>query len=389
MVRATLHRIARRASGPGAIAIAVAAGLAGLAGPACRAPAGPADTSKAEPGKAEPGKPDLARTRAGAAAPATTAEETGEDHAARARRALVGSRAPSAVLSLLDGRTVALDDLVGHRPIYLKFWATWCVPCREQMPHLESAFRTYGDRVAVIAVDLGLNDPIEDVRAFQAEHQLTVPIAVDRDGSLAERFHVSVTPQHILIDRDGVVRYVGHADMAEINAALEALAAPAAARGAAPLAAPAAPPATADHPTKLALSLVDGTQFSLEDHAGAPVVLSFVSSWCDGYLARSRPAMSAACIAHEHQITELSRSHPGLTWVAIVDPVWTSAPSVDAYRKRIGLSTPIGLDDGSAWFHRFTVRSVPTTILLDAHGTELARVTGRGDDLSAALSRLP
>src|SRR5690242_15936838 len=97
---------------------------------------------------------------------------TGEGEAApfvqTVRDALVGHRAPAVTLELLDGTHVDLAPLLGQRPIYLKFWATWCVPCREQMPHLEATFRAHGDRLAVFAVDVGVNDPIENVREMVA-----------------------------------------------------------------------------------------------------------------------------------------------------------------------------------------------------------------------------
>src|SRR5262245_47887446 len=85
------------------------------------------------------------------------APSAGEQRAAATGGVLVGHRAPAATLTLLDGRRVALAEL--GKPAYLKFWATWCEPCRNQMPHLEAAYGRYGDRVATFAVDLGLNDP--------------------------------------------------------------------------------------------------------------------------------------------------------------------------------------------------------------------------------------
>src|SRR5262245_58112970 len=84
--------------------------------------------------------------------------DPGEDQAVKARDARVGTRAASATLELVDGERVPLDDLLGHKPVYLKFWATWCEPCREQMPHLENVHRTLSDRIAVFAVNLGVND---------------------------------------------------------------------------------------------------------------------------------------------------------------------------------------------------------------------------------------
>ncbi|MGH9889099.1 MAG: redoxin domain-containing protein, partial [bacterium] len=244
----------------------------------------------------------------------------GDPNAARPREALVGTRAPDATLEMLDGQRVALASLIGQRPVYLKFWATWCKPCREQMPHLEAAYKKYGDRVAVFAVDLGLNDAMDTVRAFRSEHALTVPVAFDGDGSLAERFRVMVTPQHILIDRSGVVRFVGHEASPELDRALESLVAEGAAPGSDESA-----PRTVSTPTErpLSLTLADGSTFTIAGQAGKPVALTFVTTWCDGYLAKTRPAMSEACIAHAHALEAQRRAHAGITWVIVAHPVWT------------------------------------------------------------------
>ena len=316
---------------------------------------------------------------------ARTAETTsssggGDDHAARAREALVGTHAPAAMLEMLDGQRVALASLVGQRPVYLKFWATWCKPCREQMPHLEAAYKKYGDRMAVFAVDLGLNDAVETVRAFRSEHALSVPVAVDADGSLAEQFRVVVTPQHVLIDRSGVIRYVGHEASPELDRALDALLS----TDGGP---ERAPPRAAADPQALSLALSDGSTFSLAAQAGKRVALTFVTTWCDGYLAKTRPAMSEACIAHAHQLEAQRRAHEGVAWVIIAHPVWTEASDLEEYRKRLGVGASIGIDDSAAWFEHYKVRDVPTTVVLDERGAEVARVAGRGDELAGALSQ--
>jgi len=319
-----------------------------------------------------------------AAAPVASAvPSTGEDYAALTRGALVGRRAPDATLELLDGDRVALAGLIGKQPIYLKFWATWCKPCRAQMPHLEAAYRTYRDRIAVYAVDLGLNDPAAAVRAFKAELALTVPIALDPDGALAERFQVAVTPMHVVIDRAGVVRYVGH----EANAALDAALAEVASEAEVP--GDRVPPAVAaPRDEALALTLRDGSAFTLAGHAGAPVALTFVTTWCDGYLASSRPAMATACAAHARQVAALRTRYPGLTWVVVAHPVWTSTADLDDYLRRFGVAAPIGIDTHAGWFQHFKIRDVATTILLDGHGAEVARIAGDGDALADAVARL-
>ena len=120
---------------------------------------------------------------------------TGQQRANEVGRSLVGTPAPQLVLETIDGDTIDLGQLYGKKGLYLKFWATWCVPCREQMPHLEKTFEDAGDDLAVIAVDAGFIDTIADVRAVRDEFGLTMPIAID-DGRLADALNLRVTPQH-------------------------------------------------------------------------------------------------------------------------------------------------------------------------------------------------
>src|SRR5579859_7675004 len=62
---------------------------------------------------------------------------TGQQLAENAGHSLIGKPAPRMVLTTIDGGTIDLGRLYGKQAVYLKFWATWCVPCREQMPHFE------------------------------------------------------------------------------------------------------------------------------------------------------------------------------------------------------------------------------------------------------------
>ncbi|MGB6355099.1 MAG: redoxin domain-containing protein, partial [Steroidobacteraceae bacterium] len=70
------------------------------------------------------------------------AEVSGEQRAQAAGRALIGTPAPRLVLKTIDGETIDLGSLYGKKAVYLKFWATWCVPCRQQMPHFQHAYAT-------------------------------------------------------------------------------------------------------------------------------------------------------------------------------------------------------------------------------------------------------
>ena len=123
------------------------------------------------------------------------------------------------VVKTIDGQTIDLGALYGKKAVYLKFWATWCVPCREQMPHFERTYEQAGPDMAVIAIDVGFDDSVDEVRKVQKQLGLGMPIVFD-DGSLGEAFHLRVTPQHVVIGRDGRIAYVGHMADEKLDAAL-------------------------------------------------------------------------------------------------------------------------------------------------------------------------
>src|SRR5580692_11220569 len=157
---------------------------------------------------------------------AANAEITGQQRAEAAGRGLLGSPAPRLVVKTIDGDTIDLGSLYGKKAVYLKFWATWCVPCRQQMPHFQHTYETAGADLAVIAVNVGFNDSVEAIRKYQKQLGITMPIVFDGDAAIAGAFNVRVTPQHIVIGRDGRIRYVGHLADERLDAALIAARAP-------------------------------------------------------------------------------------------------------------------------------------------------------------------
>ena len=124
-------------------------------------------------------------------------------------------------IKLLSGEELQIQK-VRHKPIYLKFWATWCGQCRAQTPHLEAIHKMYGDELDVVAVNFGFNDTLDLVRQFQKEYDLTVPLAFDELGNIARAFDVTVVPYSIIIDRDGTIvhRKFGDEGVDEIIAGL-------------------------------------------------------------------------------------------------------------------------------------------------------------------------
>jgi len=312
--------------------------------------------------------------------------DSGQQRAEAAGHGLVGTPAPRLKLTTIDGQTIDLGALYGKKAVYLKFWATWCVPCREQMPHFERSFEQAGPDLAVIAINVGFEDSVAQVRKYRREVGLKMPIVFDGDGSLGEAFNLRVTPQHIVIGRDGRIAYVGH----EVNASLEA--ALKAARHVAPAqlvaASGTAPARDAGKSLGMfAATTLDGDVFRVPaDGQAQPTVLVFLSPWCESYLADSRPALAAQCRAMREQVTALGTTR-GVRWLGIASGLWADRADLDAYRKRYGVAVPLALDADGALFRRFGVRRVPTVLLSDAQGRIVRRIEKPGD-LAAALQAL-
>ena len=121
-----------------------------------------------------------------------------------AKRPEVGAVAPDFVLQEAGtGRPIRLSDYRG-KPVVLNFWATWCGPCREEMPLFE---KTYVDRkgeVVVLALDYRETDAL--VGAFQEDFKVTFPLLMDRDGEVRAQYGAQGLPATFFIDRDGIVR---------------------------------------------------------------------------------------------------------------------------------------------------------------------------------------
>ena len=110
-----------------------------------------------------------------------------------------GQPAPDFRIVLNDGRYVNLSELQG-RPVIINFWATWCPPCRAEMPDLVRAYEAYDDLVVLAA---NVEEPIGTVSPFADQFRMSMPIVLDPDGALQNLYQVSAMPTSYFIDRDG------------------------------------------------------------------------------------------------------------------------------------------------------------------------------------------
>jgi cytochrome c biogenesis protein CcmG/thiol:disulfide interchange protein DsbE len=124
--------------------------------------------------------------------------------------------APEFTLPNSDGQQVSLRQYRG-KVVFLNFWATWCIPCREEMPAIERLHQTYQD-LAVISIDL--KESAEQVKAFFQKHGLSFPALLDQSGAVFRDYLVAGMPTTYLIGRDGnlLARGVGGRDWTRAEA---------------------------------------------------------------------------------------------------------------------------------------------------------------------------
>lgn len=368
--RSPVHSSLTRAT---ALAVPLVLGACHGAEPAAR---------QATPVQANPA--DAPRAEAPAADAAQ--DQDGEDRAVAAGSSLIGRPAPTFTLATLDGGQIDLARLVGKKPVYLKFWATWCVPCRAQMPGFAEIHAKLADRLEVIAVNTGFSDDAAAVRAYRDELGLRMPIVID-DGRLAAALNLRVTPQHVVIARDGRIAHIGHLADKRLDEALTAVLA-----GDAPVVATSPPATQAATPTlapgdvvpDLALTTTTGTTVSL-GAPGKPTALMFFAPWCESYLADSRPATASACRRVREAVEPLA-ARGDVRWLGVSSNLWASDKDLTDYVTSTGTKIPLALDASGQVFRVFGVREIPAVAVLDAKGS-LVRVLGPHDaDIAGAIA---
>lgn len=114
----------------------------------------------------------------------------------------VGEKAPDFELKTLDGKTVKLSDYRGKKVI-LNFWATWCPPCKAEMPDIQKYYNEADDNVEILAVNI---DPQYDVKKFVRDANVTFPVLLDSKDEVNTLYKILTIPTTYFIDGEGIIR---------------------------------------------------------------------------------------------------------------------------------------------------------------------------------------
>ncbi|MBL0387639.1 redoxin domain-containing protein [Tumebacillus sp. ITR2] len=124
----------------------------------------------------------------------------------------VGQAAPDFQLETLDGHKVQLSDYKG-KVVLLNFWASWCEPCRQEMPDIEKAYETYKDQ-GLVVLGANLQENNVSIKGFADNMGMTFPILMDKDGKLAvQTYKVKPIPTSFFIDQNGILQAKAEAPM--------------------------------------------------------------------------------------------------------------------------------------------------------------------------------
>jgi peroxiredoxin len=134
-----------------------------------------------------------------------------------------GNRARDFTLETLDGDAVSLEDHRGS-VVLINFWATWCPPCRAEIPDIQAIYdERQGDGFVVLGVNV--EETRDQVEPFVGEFNITYPVLLDESGRLLKMYRATGLPMSVIVDQEGVIhaRHVGYLSAAQLESYLAEL----------------------------------------------------------------------------------------------------------------------------------------------------------------------
>jgi thiol-disulfide isomerase/thioredoxin len=135
----------------------------------------------------------------------------------------VGSTPAPPKIEDLAHHMVDLAKYVGHGPVLLEFWATWCPICKELEPKMAAAHAKYGKQVTFIAVGVAVNETPASIQRHLTDHPMPYQVLWDSGGNATRAFQAVATSYVVILNAKGAVAYTGTGSDQDIDGALETL----------------------------------------------------------------------------------------------------------------------------------------------------------------------
>ncbi|MBA7467409.1 Thiol-disulfide oxidoreductase ResA [subsurface metagenome] len=129
----------------------------------------------------------------------------GESPTAPVEGTQVGNLAPDFQLQNLDGQTVPLSNL-RNKPVLINFWATWCSPCRSEMPYIQEIYEEWTDKgLVLLAINIG--ESSSEVEEFMQGNNFSFTVLLDTKQDVAQKYNIQYIPTTFFIDKDAIIQY--------------------------------------------------------------------------------------------------------------------------------------------------------------------------------------
>lgn len=260
-------------------------------------------------------------------------------------------------IPFIGGDVVNLNKYKGVKPVYLKFWATWCKPCMKEMPHFQEVQNKYGNSIKIISINLGINDTVKDVNKVISQFGLTMSTSFDGSGKLAQAFKFVGSPYHLLLDRNMNLVHRGHKADESLDNKLALLS------NKKPI----------DPLSSLVLNETE-PELVIPNLNAESTAIFFTATWCDWYLKDTRPNASENCSRSQEEFNKLVKAYPSVNWVVVVSRLWTAESDLVTYTKKYKIPVSGHVDISNKMFIKYGVNTFPTLIILK-NGVEKYRTT--------------
>lgn len=152
-----------------------------------------------------------------------TSKDNTSTQSAEVNPSAIKTKAIDFKLKDLNGKELSLSDLKGKK-VFLNFWATWCPPCKAEMPEIEKLYQETKDSdLVIVAVEIG--EPLDTVRPFIENNKYNFKVLLDPDQSVETKYNITSIPTSYFIDTEGniVSKHVGGMNIDQMNAYIKTL----------------------------------------------------------------------------------------------------------------------------------------------------------------------